>query len=539
MTNNAVVDLLDDSSQSSVEHERKVVCKVESTIITPQNRPQQKVTKKAATTVGKRALQPIEETKVDVTQLTVIPDNIQTTAKKRTTKFKDPPASQLRIDSYFKSCSKSYKIETPSVKEEKLFLTAPGSKITKTSQRVGRARNKKIKGRKRLFTEGDDGSTTSVSTPSGFSGMMSTSKTTNPKRSTTAIGTSKRNDASKTTDIKRGTYTNASSKRTDTSERDDASKRADLKCSSSSNATLSSTKLTKRKAKPNSFQELIDLCSDDDLADSLVTKKAFVASGERNKSADKKMFADTCEMPRLGSDYIKNDMPFAAMVSIPMQEICDKNTTKNLKEDVVHHRVSHSSSCLTNNTLLQTEMNTTHPKYTDCNLDIKTEENVILVNKDKTSNQTKEINNLKLTSKKACSNTIITDEKNDIQISHTETPSTGKSKRVRKFRICPPYKKVAGTTFAVDAFQYGQICGITHYFLTHFHADHYQGLTRKFEMPLYVSPITANLVRALISVENKYINEIELNKPVMINDVEVTAIDANQCVISTFIMKYE
>ncbi|XP_011208741.2 DNA cross-link repair 1A protein [Bactrocera dorsalis] len=639
MTHNAVVDLLDDSSQSSVEHERKVECKVEGTIITPQNRPQRKVTKKAATTIGKRALQPIEETKVDVTQLTVIPDNIQTTAKKRTTKFKDPPASQLRIDSYFKSCSKSYKIETPSVKEEKLFLTVPGSKITKTSQKVGRARNKKIKGRKRLFIEGDDSSSTTVSTPSGFSDMMSNSKKTDPKRSTTAIGTSKR------IDTKRSTTTNVSSKKRNTSKTADTSKRTGIKRSTSLNATCSSTKPTKRNAKPYSYEELIDLCSDDDLTASFVTKKAFMASSERNKSADKEMFADTCEMPHLGSDYIKNDMPFAAMVSIPLEEICDKNTTMNLKEDVVHHRASYSSSCLTNNTLLQTKINTPHSNYTDYNLELKTEENVILLNKDQTSSkslveisivaseqmkvkqepeelfastslsnqtkeinnnlkltnkkacsntiitdgkndlqmctdrnldittggniivnkeqtsskslveisivasdrvkvkqepeelvastclpiQTKEINNLKLTNKKACSNTIITDEKNDLQISHNETPSTSKTKRVRKFRVCPPYKKVAGTTFAVDAFQYGQISGITHYFLTHFHADHYQGLTRKFEMPLYLSPITANLVRALISVENKYINEIELNKPVMINDVEVTAIDANHC----------
>ncbi|XP_039970483.1 DNA cross-link repair protein PSO2/SNM1 [Bactrocera tryoni] len=539
MTHNAVVDLIDGSSQSSVDDERKVECKVESTIITPQNRPQRKVTKKAATTIGKRALQPIEETKVDITQVTVIPDNIKTTTKKRTTKFKDPPASQLRIDSYFKSCSKSYKIETPSVKEEKLFLTAPGIKITKTSQKVRTVRNKKIKGRKRLFIEEDDSSSTTVSTPSGFSGMMSTSETTDPKRSTTAISTSKKIDASKTADT---------------------SKRTAIKRSSSTNASRSSTKPTKRKTKPYSYEELIDLCSDDDLAACSVTKKAFVASGERNKSADKEMFADTCEIPRLVGDCIKNDMPFAAMVSIPIQEICDKNTTTNLKEDVVYHRDSHSSTCSTSKTLLQTKVNTPHQKCTDCNLDIKTEENGRLINTDQTSskslveisivaseqievkqepeelvastslsNQTKEINNLKLTNKKACSNTIIIDEKNDLQISHTETPSTSKSKRVRKFRVCPPYKKVAGTTFAVDAFQYGQISGITHYFLTHFHADHYQGLTRKFEMPLYVSPITANLVRALISVENKYINEIELNKPVMINDVEVTAIDANHC----------
>lgn len=68
------------------------------------------------------------------------------------------------------------------------------------------------------------------------------------------------------------------------------------------------------------------------------------------------------------------------------------------------------------------------------------------------------------------------------------------SKSSRKLKACPPYKIVKGTTFAVDAFQYGYLNGVSHYFLTHFHADHYIGLTRKFSMPIYMSSLTGKLL---------------------------------------------
>lgn len=66
-----------------------------------------------------------------------------------------------------------------------------------------------------------------------------------------------------------------------------------------------------------------------------------------------------------------------------------------------------------------------------------------------------------------------------------------KKPAMRKSKVeCPHYKIVEGTTFAVDAFRYGDIESVEHYFLTHFHADHYIGLKKSFNHKLYVSYIT-------------------------------------------------
>ncbi|KAM8706761.1 hypothetical protein ACLKA7_010945 [Drosophila subpalustris] len=99
----------------------------------------------------------------------------------------------------------------------------------------------------------------------------------------------------------------------------------------------------------------------------------------------------------------------------------------------------------------------------------------------------------------------------------------------RTRKRCPPYKIVEDTTFVVDGFQFGDIPNVTHYFLSHYHADHYVGLTRKFAHPLYMSPITARLVRAFIPIDEQYLHEIDVDQSITLNDIEVTAIEANHC----------
>lgn len=66
------------------------------------------------------------------------------------------------------------------------------------------------------------------------------------------------------------------------------------------------------------------------------------------------------------------------------------------------------------------------------------------------------------------------------------------TKKKMKTANVPSYKIIKDTKLAVDAFRYGDIEGVQHYFLSHFHADHYIGLKKSFSAKLYLSEITGN-----------------------------------------------
>ena len=100
-------------------------------------------------------------------------------------------------------------------------------------------------------------------------------------------------------------------------------------------------------------------------------------------------------------------------------------------------------------------------------------------------------------------------------------------------RTCPFYKIMPGLYICVDAFRYGKVEGQNAYFLSHFHSDHYIGLTSLWcHGPIYCSKVTANLMRQQLRVDPKWVVPLEFEKKVEIPNtkgVSVTMLPANHC----------
>ena len=111
-----------------------------------------------------------------------------------------------------------------------------------------------------------------------------------------------------------------------------------------------------------------------------------------------------------------------------------------------------------------------------------------------------------------------------------ETSSKGKAAYQR---TCPFYKILPGLFICVDAFRYGAVEGCKAYFLSHFHSDHYIGLTSSWcHGPIYCSHVTGNLVRRQLRVDPKWVFDLDFDCKTEVpgtQGVEVTMIPANHC----------
>lgn len=111
-----------------------------------------------------------------------------------------------------------------------------------------------------------------------------------------------------------------------------------------------------------------------------------------------------------------------------------------------------------------------------------------------------------------------------------ETASRGKAAYQR---TCPFYKIMPGFFIAVDAFRYGAVEGCKAYFLSHFHSDHYVGLTANWTHgPIYCSKVTGSLVKNQLRTAAQYVVELEFEEKVPVPDTQgvfVTMIPANHC----------
>ncbi|XP_047170038.1 DNA cross-link repair protein SNM1 isoform X1 [Vigna umbellata] len=123
-------------------------------------------------------------------------------------------------------------------------------------------------------------------------------------------------------------------------------------------------------------------------------------------------------------------------------------------------------------------------------------------------------------------------EQKEMKKSDLDSGRKHKSKNVttnRKLRDVPKWCSVQGTPFRVDAFKYLR-GDCSHWFLTHFHLDHYQGLTKSFNHgKIYCSSITARLVNTNIGISYDKLHVLPLNQKIEIAGVDVTCFDANHC----------
>lgn len=107
--------------------------------------------------------------------------------------------------------------------------------------------------------------------------------------------------------------------------------------------------------------------------------------------------------------------------------------------------------------------------------------------------------------------------------------SSSSSSSSQPTKQIPYWKKIADTSFAVDAFNFDPSPEITYYFLSHFHYDHYIGLSPKFNGTIITSMITGKLVIDQIGIKPSQVIMVTNRSPIVVDGIQVILIDAQHC----------
>ncbi|XP_044468176.1 DNA ligase 6 isoform X2 [Mangifera indica] len=93
----------------------------------------------------------------------------------------------------------------------------------------------------------------------------------------------------------------------------------------------------------------------------------------------------------------------------------------------------------------------------------------------------------------------------------------------------PPSKHIPKTRFLIDAFRHASDFSVS-YFLSHFHSDHYSGLSPSWSKGvIFCSEITSRLLIQVLNVEPKFVFALPIQQLVVIDDCKVVLVEANHC----------
>ncbi|CAI6007101.1 unnamed protein product [Closterium sp. NIES-65] len=91
------------------------------------------------------------------------------------------------------------------------------------------------------------------------------------------------------------------------------------------------------------------------------------------------------------------------------------------------------------------------------------------------------------------------------------------------------HKRIIGTRFIVDGFRHAGPWSRC-YLLTHFHADHYCGLSPSWRAGvIFCSPVTARLLSEVLGIPPAWVRALPLRAPVAVDGARVVLRDAHHC----------